>query len=191
MLTAEDTHYVLPESGELGEQEAVEAARAFLNSVGAEIPDDALAEPTMTQDDEDDWYGETQISRAGERFWSVIFRYRKDGADRASHADISADGRILEYDTSDMTRLLISGCLPDEGAISAGEAALAARKAIASALSVTEEELGVIRTYFGYISHADESEAHAPLGKRVWAVTTEKDWYALLSPAGEILYIGE
>ena len=191
MLTAEDTHYVLPESGELGEQEAVEAARTFLNSVGAEIPDDALAEPTMTQDDEDDWYGETQISRAGERFWSVIFRYRKDGADRASHTDISADGRILEYDTSDMTRLLISGCLPDEGAISAGEAALAARKAIASALSVTEEELGVIRTYFGYISHADESEAHAPLGKRVWAVTTEKDWYALLSPAGEILYIGE
>ncbi len=191
MLSAEDTNYVLPQTGEITQEQASETARTFLISKGAESLDKAQMEATMTEETHDRFYGETQISQKGRRVWSIIFRLEEEGLPYGGtcHADIAADGSVITYSLPDLVPLFVTGMLPDADAIPEAKAVEIGTNAIAAQLSVPQEKLVDVKAFFGYVDLADEEAAHAKLGEQVWVIDAEQ-YYALVSPAGDVIFVG-
>lgn len=192
MLSAEDTNYVLPEGDELTMEQAIEAAKGFLIRQGAEHLQNAHMEATMIEEESDSFYGETQIQQKGRRLWSVVFRPEAEGLPYGGvyRADVATDGSVINYGMPDLVPLFITGVLPDADAIEEEQALEIGVRAIASQTFIAREELTGVRVFFGYVDISDEEAAHAQLGERVWAVDTEQNYYALLSPVGEVIYVG-
>lgn len=180
MLSAEDENYVLAQDGELTQEQAVETAKAFLSGKGISYIDQAKVEATMTEDQ-------------GLRSWSVVFRPELEGLPYGGvcSVDILADGTVVSYHVPEHIPLLMHGTLPDDAAINEEQALDIAGKAMAARLHIPENELTEMKAFYGYIDYDDEQEAHAALGEYVWAVTSGEGSYALLTPQGEILFVGE
>lgn len=191
LLSAEDTNYVLPQTWEITQEQAVDAARAFLTDKGAKDLEKAQIEATMYEETDDHFYGETQISQKGRRVWSIVFRL-EDAAlpyGGTCQADIAADGSVITYTLPDLIPLFVTGVLPDTDALPEAQAVETGMKAIAAQLSMAQDEVGETKAFFGYINLADEEAAHAKLGQHVWVIATEKA-YALVNPAGEVIFVG-
>lgn len=191
LLSDEDTKYVLAQEGEVTQEQAIEAARTFLVSKGAENLERAQIEATLYEETEDRFYGKTQISWNGRRVWSVVFRLEGQGLpyDGTCHADIAVDGSVLTYSLPEFIPVCITGVLPGAHAISEAKAIELGANAIATQCALPRERLNDIRAFFGYITLDDEEVAHAKLGEHVWLVDTEET-YALLSAEGELLDVG-
>ncbi len=191
MLSAEDTNYVLPQTGEITQEQAVETAKTFMLSKGAENLDKAQIEATMTEETDDRFYGETQVSQKGRRVWSVLFQLEEEGLPYGGtcHADIAADGSVIAYSLPDLVPLFVTGTLPAAEAIPEAKAVEIGTNAIAAQLSVPQEELMGVKAFFGFVDLANEEAAHAKLGERVWVIDAES-CYALLSPAGDVIFVG-
>jgi len=191
MLSPEDTNYVLPQTGEVTQEEAVEAAKTFLNGKGTENLEKAQVEATMTEETRDRFYGETQISQKGRRVWSIVFRLEEKGLPYGGtcHADIAADGSVITYSLPDLVPLFVTGTLPDADAIPEAKAVEIGTNAISARLSVPQEKLVDVKAFFGYVNLADEEAAHAKLGEHVWVIDAAP-YYALVSPAGDVIFVG-
>lgn len=191
MLSDEDTNYVLAQDGEVTQEQAVESARTFLISKGAENLERAQIEATFYEETEDRFYGKTQISWKGRRVWSVVFRRKDEQSNNVGtfHADVAVDGSIITYSLPEFAPVFITGLLPDMDAISDAKAIELGASAIAAEQAVSTENMKDIRAFFGYIDLDDEEAAHAKLGERVWLVNTDEG-YALVSREGEVLFVG-
>lgn len=185
LLTDEDMPYALPAGEELTQQQAVERAAAFLESLGADDLATGSVEATMYQEPDNAWTGDTQVHWAGRRVWSVVFRGCGSGT---WHADMSADGAVVGYSTPVLQRMYTTGRLPDADAIPEAQAITLAGKA-AEQLGLTVSDLAVARAYYGYVDHVDAG--HAPLGTRVWQVVYEGGHHVMLSAEGDVLYAGK
>lgn len=183
MLTAEDTNYVLPLEGQVNQEQAIDAARSFLMGKGTENLDNAQVEATMYEETDDHFYGETQVSQKGRCVWSIVFHLENE----TCQADIGTDGSVIGYSLPQLAKLFIRGTLPDDTAISEAEAMSIGTNALAD--QVSQEELANAKAFFGFIDLADEATAHAKLGEHVWVVSTEQN-YALVSPSGDVLFVG-
>lgn len=177
MRTDEDMPYVLPEGEELTQQQAIEYARAFLEGMGANDLETGIIEATMYVEPYDNWYGETQITWAGRRIWSVVIR---DCGSGTWHVDLTADGAVAGYATPALQRLFTTGLLPGEAAISQAQAIAMASEALG------DDSMADAQAYYGYINHVDAG--HAPLGTQVWQVVYGSGSRVMLSQNGDVLY---
>ena len=191
MLSAEDSNYVLPETGEFTQEQAVDAAKSFLISKGAENLDNAQIEATMYEESDDQFYGETQVSKKGCRVWSIVFRLEEEGLPYGGtyHVDIATDGSVITYSLPALVPMYMTGTLPDASAISEEQAVEIGANAMIAQMSVPKDELAEAKVFFGYITLADEEAAHAQLGEHVWLIDTDL-YYALVSPSGDVIFVG-
>ena len=181
---------LLPAPGELTEEQAVERAKAFLSGWDAPGLDKAKAEPTLDEDTEDFFDDDgTQVFFKGRHTWSVVLRpgIKEMPYAGASHVDMLSTGEILGYSVPALEYMFMTGTLPDSGAIPEDQALEAGRKALAENLGIPESELARAKAYFGYINIMDEPAAGAKYNQRVWGVDSGLDFYALLSPGGELI----
>ena len=192
MLTAEDTNYVLSNEQELTQEQAAETAKQFLIGKGASNLDQAKVEATLTEDTEDAFVDGYQVSFKGRRVWSIVFELNEENLAYGGsyHVDLQSDGTLLNYETPRLTKLFMTGLLPDENAISEGQALDAGIKAILSQFGVQEDDLTGIQAFFGEINLKNEDVAHAAWKERLWAVDTDQKYYALLTAEGEVVYVG-
>ena len=191
MLSAEDTNYVLPETGEITQVQAVDAAKSFLISKGAENLDKAQIEATMYEESDDQFYGETQVSKKGRRVWSVVFHLEEEGLPYGGtcHVDIATDGSVITYSLPALVRRYMTGTLPDATAISEEHAVEIGTNAMSAQLDVPKEKLADAKAFYGYINLADEEAAHARFGAHVWLINTDQ-YYALVSSSGDVIFAG-
>lgn len=191
MLSAEDTNYVLSETGEFTQEQAVDAAKSFLISKGAENLDKAQIEATMYEESDDQFYGETQVSKKGRRVWSVVFHLEEEGLPYGGtcHVDIATDGSVIAYNLSALVPMYMTGTLPDATAISEEQAVEIGTNAMSAQLDVPKDKLGDATAFYGYINLADEEAAHAQFGAHVWLINTDQ-YYALVSPSGTVIFVG-
>ena len=191
MLSAEDTNYVLSETGEFTQEQAVDAAKSFLISKGAENLDKAQIEATMYEESDDQFYGETQVSKKGRRVWSVVFHLEEEGLPYGGscHVDIATDGSVIAYNLSALVPMYMTGTLPDATAISEEQAVEIGTNAMSAQLDVPKDKLGDATAFYGYINLADEEAAHAQFGAHVWLINTDQS-YALVSPSGTVIFVG-
>jgi len=191
MLSAEDTNYVLPETGEFTQEQAVDAAKSFLISKGAENLDKAQIEATMYEESDDQFYGETQVSKKGRRVWSVVFHLEEEGLPYGGtcHVDIATDGSVIAYSLPALVPMYMTGTLPDATAISEEQAVEIGTNAMSAQLDVPKEKLADAKAFFGYINLADEEAAHAQFGAHVWLINTDQ-YYVLVSPSGDVIFAG-
>lgn len=191
MLSAEDTNYVLPETGEFTQEQAVDAAKSFLISKGAENLDKAQIEATMYEESDDQFYGETQVSKKGRRVWSVVFHLEEEGLPYGGtcHVDIATDGSVIAYSLPALVPMYMTGTLPDATAISEEQAVEIGTNAMSGQLDVPKEKLADAKAFYGYINLADEEAAHAQFGAHVWLINTDQ-YYVLVSPSGDVIYAG-
>ena len=191
MLSAEDTNYVLPETGEFTQEQAVDSAKSFLISKGAENLDKAQIEATMYEESDDQFYGETQVSKKGRRVWSVVFHLEEEGLPYGGtcHVDIATDGSVIDYSLPALVPMYMTGTLPDATAISEARAVEIGTNAMSAQLDVPKEKLADAKAFYGYINLADEEAAHAQFGAHVWLINTDQ-YYALVSPSGDVIYVG-
>ena len=143
MLSAEDTNYVLPETGEFTQEQAVDAAKSFLISKGAENLDKAQIEATMYEESDDQFYGETQVSKKGRRVWSVVFHLEEEGLPYGGtcHVDIATDGSVIAYSLPALVPMYMTGTLPDATAISEEQAVEIGTNAMSAQLDVPKDKL--------------------------------------------------
>ena len=191
MLSAEDTNYVLPETGEFTQEQAVDAAKSFLISKGAENLDKAQIEATMYEESDDQFYGETQVSKKGRRVWSVVFHLEEEGLPYGGtcHVDIATDGSVIAYSLPALVPMYMTGTLPDATAISEEQAVEIGTNAMSGQLDVPKEKLADAKVFYGYINLADEEAAHAQFGAHVWLINTDQ-YYVLVSPSGDVIFAG-
>ena len=191
MLSAEDTNYVPPETDEFTQVQAVDAAKSFLISKGAENLDKAQIEATMYEESDDQFYGETQVSKKGRRVWSVVFHLEEEGLPYGGtcHVDIATDGSVIAYSLPALVPMYMTGALPDATAISEARAVEIGTNAMSAQLDVPKEKLADAKAFYGYINLADEEAAHAQFGAHVWLINTDQ-YYALVSPSGDVIYVG-
>lgn len=191
MLSAEDTNYVLPETGEFTQGQAVDAAKSFLISKGAENLDKAQIEATMYEESDDQFYGETQVSKKGRRVWSVVFHLEEEGLPYGGtcHVDIATDGSVIAYSLPALVPMYMTGTLPDATAISEEQAVEIGTNAMSGQLDVPKEKLADAKAFYGYINLADEEAAHAQFGAHVWLINTDQ-YYVLVSPSGDVIFAG-
>lgn len=191
MLSAEDTNYVLPETGEFTQGQAVDAAKSFLISKGAENLDKAQIEATMYEESDDQFYGETQVSKKGRRVWSVVFHLEEEGLPYGGtcHVDIATDGSVIAYSLPALVPMYMTGTLPDSTAISEEQAVEIGTNAMSGQLDVPKEKLADAKAFYGYINLADEEAAHAQFGAHVWLINTDQ-YYVLVSPSGDVIFAG-
>ena len=181
MLSDEDENYVLPISGELTEEQAIQTAKDYLNAKYAQGLENAQVEAVMTEADD------------GLRTWSVTFRPGIDNLPYCGACNVTETsyGEIVSYSVPDLYSVFVTGILPDKDAISEEAALALGRKAIAAQLNTSEEELTGIKVYFGYIDLADENISHAKWNEHVWVIMAGQHSYALLTPSGETIFVGE
>ena len=191
MLSAEDTNYVLPETGEITQVQAVDAAKSFLISKGAENLDKAQIEATMYEESDDQFYGETQVSKKGRRVWSVVFHLEEEGLPYGGtcHVDIATDGSVITYSLPALVPMYMTGTLPDATAISEEQAVEIGTNAMSAQLNVPKEKLADAEAFYGYINLADEEATHAHFGAHVWLINTDQ-YYALVSSSGDVIFAG-
>lgn len=191
MLSAEDTNYVLPETGEFTQVQAVDAAKSFLISKGAENLDKAQIEATMYEESDDQFYGETQVSKKGRRVWSVVFHLEEEGLPYGGtcHVDIATDGSVITYSLPALVPMYMTGTLPDATAISEEQAVEIGTNAMSAQLNVPKEKLADAEAFYGYINLADEEATHAHFGAHVWLINTDQ-YYALVSSSGDVIFAG-
>ena len=191
MLSAEDTNYVPPETDEFTQVQAVDAAKSFLISKGAENLDKAQIEATMYEESDGQFYGETQVSKKGRRVWSVVFHLEEEGLPYGGtcHVDIATDGSVIAYSLPALVPMYMTGALPDATAISEARAVEIGTNAMSAQLDVPKEKLADAKAFYGYINLADEEAAHAQFGAHVWLINTDQ-YYALVSPSGDVIYVG-
>ena len=191
MLSAEDTNYVPPETDEFTQVQAVDAAKSFLISKGAENLDKAQIEATMYEESDGQFYGETQVSKKGRRVWSVVFHLEEEGLPYGGtcHVDIATDGSVITYSLPALVPMYMTGTLPDATAISEARAVEIGTNAMSAQLDVPKEKLADAKAFYGYINLADEEAAHAQFGAHVWLINTDQ-YYALVSPSGDVIYVG-
>lgn len=191
MLSAEDTNYVLPETGEFTQEQAVDAAKSFLISKGAENLDKAQIEATMYEESDDQFYGETQVSKKGRRVWSVVFHLEEEGLPYGGtcHVDIATDGSVIAYSLPALVPMYMTGTLPDATAISEEQAVEIGTNAMSGQLDVPKEKLADAKAFYGYINLADEEAAHAQFGAHVWLINTDQ-YYVLVGPSDDVIFAG-
>ena len=187
--------YALPHEGELSEKEAVDRGRSFLLSVGCQQVNQAKRVDATFTEEPEDWYSDGKLITAkGTRSWSIIFEPDPEKDPNYSTIctiDISSSGEILGYHAPGMEYMYMQGRLPDAGSCPEDMALATGKKAISEALGIPESELAGTRIYFGEIHAKDESLSHCKYGEHVWAVHCEPNYYALLSPGGQLIYAGK
>ena len=190
-----ESFLTLPREGELTEKEAVDLARNFLLSVGCQQVNKAVRiDATFTDNPEDFVDDDGEIIHAkGDRSWSIIFEPApdQDFNNNICTVDVSATGEILGYHAPEMTCMFMYGRMPDENALPQDLALSAGKQAIAEAVGLDESQLTGTRIFFGEVDIDDETFSHTRHKQRVWAIHCEPNYYALLSPGGQLIYAGK
>ena len=185
MLGYDVPHLILPEEGEITQEEAIRIARELLEKVS----DLDLDSGTRTQT-----FEETSLKR---RVWTVGYDIEVNGDYKWAYkvascwVELSPDGSIVEYHIPELSPLSMKGIIPDDAAIPEEQAAMAGKKAIAETLGIPVDELPEVRVYFTK-STGGSTRITVPFAKPVWTIyCAEKNTCAVLSPDGTLLYAGK
>ena len=182
MLGHDVQHLILPEEGEITQEEAVRIARELLEKVSDWDLDNGELSPTFED-------------RMGHRIWNIWYDLMTDGEYKGISCDVelAPDGSILEYHIPELSRLDMTGIVPDSDAIPEEQALSAGRKAIAEMLGIPENELPETRAYYTVKGSIVRSPSSVPPGQPVWTVIcAENKACAVLSPDGkQLLYAGQ
>ena len=174
-------HLVLPEEGEITQEEAVRIARELLEKVSDRDLDNG--ERTQTFEE-----------RMGHRIWNIWYDLMTDGEYKgiSCWVELAPDGSILEYHIPELGKVDMKGIIPDGNAVSEEQALKIGRNAIAEALGVPKNELPDIRVYYTQRDSGCASIINIPSGQPVWTIDcAEKKTCAILSPDGtQLLYVG-
>lgn len=183
-----DAGYAIPENQEINQQQAFDIGRRFYADAGITL-DETNAEATFLMDDQDYWLGETQVSRKGNRYWSVVYPKSYMGI------VISASGQVMNYDLpvqwqkrrDNAPALSLYGIMPGEWDRTADWAADAARHAIAAAFGISGAELAAMecKAYLGCWTREEAADAPIRLGEHLWYVTIGEKYEALVNLKGE------
>ena len=181
MLGHDVQHLILPEEGEITQEEAVRIARELLEKVSDWDLDNGELSPTFED-------------RMGHRIWNIWYILMTDGEYKgiSCWVELAPDGSILEYHIPELDKVDMKGIIPDGNAVSEEQALKIGRNAIAEALGVPENELPDIRVYYTQRDSGRASIINIPSGQPVWTVDcAEKKTCAILSPDGtQLLYVG-
>ena len=181
----------LPHEGELTEQEIIDRARNFLLSIGCQQVNRTSRIDATFEEEMQDWYDDDGelIHAKGDRYWSIIFA--PDSAYDCCTVDITATGEVYGYHVPEMTCMFVFGRLPDENALPQDLVLATGKKAISEAVGIPENELAGTKAYFGQVDIDDPAFTRCAYKQRVWAVHCEPNYYALLSPGGQLIYAGK
>ena len=172
-----ETYYVLPEEGEISQEEAVRIARTVLESKSDWNLDEGIMSP----------YLEEEIP--GRRIWTIWYDLRINGEYNGTHCYVylKPDGTVLSYHIPELYELDLTGLIPDDSTIPEEQALETGRKAIAEKLGVPESELNGIRTYYTEIEPGYSKAVDGKMGERFWLVDCpEKNMFAVLRPDGTV-----
>ena len=186
-----ESFLTLPREGELSEKEIIDRARNFLLSVGCQQVNHTSRVDATFEEEMQDWYDDDGelIHAKGDRYWSIIFN--QDTGNDCCTVDITATGDIYGYHVPEMTCMFIYGRMPDENALPQDLALSAGKQAIAEAVGLDESQLAGTKIFFGEVDTHDETFSHTRHKQRVWAIHCEPNYYALLSPGGQLIYAGK
>ena len=181
MLGYDVPHLVLPEEGEITQEEAIRIARELLEKVSDWDLDNG--ERTQTLE-------EKSLKR---RVWTIWYDLMTDGEYKGaySYVELSPDGSIIAYDIPELNGFCMKGIIPDDTAIPEEQTIAIGKKTIAETLGIPESELPEIRAYYTK-SIGNMTRVKAPYGQPVWTIwCAEKNTCAVLSPDGtQLLYAG-
>ena len=178
---SEETKYVLPEKGEITQDDAIRIARDLLDSLGDFGLDDTHPEPFLEEGED------------GKKIWTIWYTLKIGGEYVALNCsvDLATDGTVLSYRVPEYYPLplhetrQVKDAIPEEEAIEAG------KKAIAADLGLTENNLTGVKAYFGpLVSGFEFLVSNIKHEQLAWVVDCEQDAYAVLSQEGNLLYIG-
>ena len=172
MLTEEDAPFVLPQEGEINQEEAVRIARTLLESVSDWDLDDGVMSPYFEEDPE----------FPGQRIWTIWYDLRINGEYNGTHCavNMTPEGKVIYYRLPELYALNLYGAVPDDDVIPEEQALEIGRKAIAEKLGIAENELTGVRIYYAQTQVETKD-------KYMWAVDcAEKETYALVNPDGTL-----
>ena len=177
MLSSEAQKFVLPEEGEINQDEAVRIARTLLESKGDWDLDDGIMSPYFEEES------------PGRRVWTIWYDLRIDGEFRADPLYVLLDpaGTVLSYHIPELRPLDLKGLIPGDEAVPEEQALETGRKAIAEKLGVPENELNGVRAYYTEVQAGYSGALDKVMGKRQWLVDCkEQNMFAIISPDGTL-----
>ncbi len=184
-LLGDHSGYSLPEGKEISRSQAFDIAAIFFKDLGVTGLDPSNAEATFTEQDADYWYGETQVSKAGYRSWSIVWQ---DGEDTA-HIDIGADGKVSGYSISELRKLGLSGSFPAEGDIPKELAIEKAREAVAGISGAADSIIAKMqaKALLSYVDLEQHEDAPVRLGEHLWYINFDDAWQVLVNQDSNII----
>ncbi len=182
MLGHDVMHLVLPEEGEITQEEAIRIARELLEKISDLDLDNGSRSQTFEES-------------MGQRIWTIWYSLMIDGEYNGTSCsvELSPDGNILAYHISELYRFRMKGIIPDDDAIPKEQALSSGRKAIAEKLGIPENELSETHVYYTMKEAETFRLSSVPFQQPMWTVICAKPKScAILSPDGkQILYAGK
>ncbi|MBR0515078.1 MAG: hypothetical protein IJK06_12615 [Clostridia bacterium] len=178
MLTSEDPKFILPEEGEINQEEAVRIARTLLESKSDRDLDDGIMSPYFEED------------IAGRRIWTIWYDLRTDGEFRGNplYVYLKADGTVLSYHIPELYALHLVGMIPDAEAVPEEQALATGRKAMAEKLGVTEGVLNGVKAYYTVNEYDYAKTVDGKMDECQWLVDcVEQKVYAIISRDGTLV----
>ena len=182
LSSAEDPDYILPEDGDISQEEAVRIARNLLESKGDWDLDSGVLCPSF------------ELRAPEQRVWTIWYDLKVNGEFDGTlcYVELLSDGSILSYHIPDLFPLNMIGILPDDGAVPEEQALETGKKAMAEKLGVAESGLGTAKAWFTTAGLCASGNLPVSIGRHVWTVTcAENTAFAMLDPDGTVLYTGE
>lgn len=179
MLSSESQRFILPEAGEINQEEAVRIARTLLESVSDKDLDDGIMSPSF---EENPAFGYRRI-------WTIWYDLRTDGEFRGNplYVYLKPDGTVLSYHIPELYSLDLMGVFPDSDAIPEEQALEIGRKAIAEKLGVPEDEVSSLKAYYTEIEAGCSRAVDGVMGQHVWLVDcAEQNMFAAIKPDGTL-----
>lgn len=184
-LLGDHSGYSLPQGAEISRSQAFDIAATFFEGLGITGLDPSKAEATFAEQDVDYWYGETQVSKIGHRYWSIVWA----GGNDTIQIDIDADGTVSGYSIPELRKLGLAGSFPVKGAISAAQAVERAREAVAESSGIAEISVAEmpVKALAAYVDLEQPDDARVRLGERLWYVNFDAVWQVLVNQNSEII----
>ncbi len=184
-LLGDHSGYSLPVGEEISRSQAIEIAKKFFTDLDIIGLDDSTSEATFIEEDFDYWYGETQVSTIGDRYWSIVWPRGEDTVT----VDIGADGSVNGYSIPQIRKLRLSGSFPIETDISTENASEHARQAVAQTfgLAGSSIEKMPIKALFTFVTYTYPEDAPMHLGQRLWYIVINDTYQVLVNQNSEII----
>ena len=184
-LLGDHSAYSLPQGEEINRSRAFDIAVKFFEGLGITGLDSSKAEAAFIEEDFDYWYGETQVSKIGHRYWSIIW----PGGDDTVQIGIDADGTVSGYSIPELRKRSLAGSFPIEGDLSVEQATERAGEAVAETFGIAESSVAEMpaKALAAYVDIEQPEDAPIRLGERLWYISFDDTWQVLVNQNSQII----